>query len=146
MDVPETDVFSTLPGIYVDRSWAERAVRVLTKNGESGGDENTWRKDGGYVHNDTVIHDADSSFSPFLDRTAIKKNVSFKLNDRSHICERVIPGIKHHFCGLRIDRCVLVESDDLNEINDLCARIKINYIRLPVSRFLWCHPGHLSCQ
>lgn len=40
-DVPETDVFSTLSGIYVDRSWAERAVRVLTKNRESRGDENT---------------------------------------------------------------------------------------------------------
>lgn len=49
-DVPETDVFSTLLGFMsTDRGQRERAVRVLTKNGESGGDENTWRKDGGYI-------------------------------------------------------------------------------------------------
>jgi len=33
-DVPETDVFSTLSGIYVDQSWTESAAtRVLTKRG-----------------------------------------------------------------------------------------------------------------
>lgn len=61
-DVPETDVFSTLSGIYVDRSWAERAVRVLTKKNRERRKHAERRR---RVHNDIVIHDADSSFSPF---------------------------------------------------------------------------------